>query len=224
MRRIVVIGTGTNVGKTYVASALALGVRRRQPDAAVVALKPIETGVARGESDAQRLASELHVPAIAPLYSFEPALSPHLAAARVGASIDVAAVVAWVRAKELAMHDTTSHVTHELSIVETAGGVFSPLSVSASNFDLARALEPAIWLLVAPDALGVLHDVRATLLALGHAGRRPDHVVLSAARGIDESTGTNARELTRLGIAEPSAVLGHESVVGLERLLHDLLG
>jgi hypothetical protein len=56
--------------------------------------------------------------------------------------------------------------------------------------------------------LGVLHELAATLRALGAAGRVPDHVVLSAARGSDASTGTNADELRRLGIADPALELG----------------
>jgi dethiobiotin synthetase len=188
----------------------------------VVALKPVETGFGRGDSDAERLASALYVPVMPPLYAFEPAISPHLAAARVGVSIEVGAIVDWVLAKE-SLYDTTSHVMH-ISIVETAGGVLSPLSPSKTNLDLARALEPALWLLVAPDALGVLHDLRATLLALDHVGRRPDHVILSAARGVDESTGSNAAELAALGIAEPIAVFGPSGVEGLDRLVERLLG
>ena len=92
------------------------------------------------------------------------------------------------------------------SVVETAGALLSPLAPGVTNFDLARSLEPAIWILVGSDSLGTLHDVSATLEVLRYRGRLPDHVVLSAAR-IDESTGTNAGEMRLLGIAEPSAVL-----------------
>jgi dethiobiotin synthetase len=92
-------------------------------------------------------------------------------------------------------------------LVETAGGVLSPLTPRTSNLDLANALSPAIWVLVAPDALGVLHDVRATLLAMRQLAREPDFVVLSASRARDASTGTNADELARLRIADPVSVL-----------------
>ena len=81
----------------------------------------------------------------------------------------------------------SSHSAH-WTIIETAGGVFSPLALGLSNFELARALEPAIWVLVAADALGVLHDVSATLKAMRASGREPDHLVLSGAREPDAST------------------------------------
>jgi dethiobiotin synthetase len=86
-----------------------------------------------------------------------------------------------------------------VTLVESAGGAFSPLGAGASNVELATALQPALWLLVAPDALGVLHDLRATLGALP---RPPDAVVLSSSRGRDESSGSNAAELAQLGIAQ----------------------
>jgi dethiobiotin synthetase len=109
------------------------------------------------------------------------------------------------------------------SVVETAGGVFSPLSSTAANFELALALDPAIWVLVAADALGVLHDVSATLLAMRARNRVPDHVVLSAARPPDASTGTNAAELAALGIATPSAVLARDDDRGLDALVASLM-
>ena len=92
-----------------------------------------------------------------------------------------------------------------ISLVELAGGAFSPLGVGLTNVDLALALEPALWLLVAPDALGVLHDVTATLRALPRA---PDAVVLSGSRLRDESTGSNARELVSLAITPVLDVVG----------------
>jgi len=105
------------------------------------------------------------------------------------------------------------------SVVETAGAVFSPLSTTATNLELALALEPATWLLVATDSLGVLHDVSATLQAMRARSRAPDHLVLCAARAPDASTGTNAVELAALGIATPTAVLARNDDRGLDALV-----
>ncbi|HET7544579.1 MAG TPA: hypothetical protein VFK05_32135, partial [Polyangiaceae bacterium] len=109
------------------------------------------------------------------------------------------------------------------SVIETAGGVFSPLGPGITNFELALALEPATWVLVAADALGVLHDVSATLKAMRASGRLPDHLVLSGARAPDESTGGNAAELATLGIAAPSANLARDDDSGVSALLDRLL-
>jgi dethiobiotin synthetase len=85
--------------------------------------------------------------------------------------------------------------------------VFSPLGHAKTNLALAELLEPALWILIAPDRLGVLHDVTATLQAMRTLSRIPDFILLSQGAPTDESTGSNAGELTRLGIAEIGAVV-----------------
>jgi dethiobiotin synthetase len=101
--------------------------------------------------------------------------------------------------------------------------VFSPLGIRLSNFDLAMALEPALWILVATDSLGVLHDVSATCEAMAARGRTPDHLVLSQAREPDASTGSNGAELMTLGIATPSALLARNDDRGIAALVDRLL-
>lgn len=193
--RVIVLGTGTDVGKTYVTATLARSLAAR---CSVLALKPIESGVVAGKpGDADAIAdAALHPPAYSP-WRYRAAVSPHLAARVTGASIDVAHVVKWVREQEQA-------ASREVTLVELAGGAFSPLAPGVTNVDLALALGQAAWLLVAPDSLGVLHDVTATLRSLP---RPPDAVVLSRSRAPDASTGTNAAELQRLDIAEVLEVL-----------------
>ena len=56
MRRIVVVGTGTGVGKTTVSVALLRALRCAQPDVQALGVKLIETGLVDGlGSDAQAL-------------------------------------------------------------------------------------------------------------------------------------------------------------------------
>ncbi|HEX4334947.1 MAG TPA: AAA family ATPase [Polyangiaceae bacterium] len=137
-----------------------------------------------------------------PLLAFAEPVSAHLAARRERARISVAKV-----ARALTLHATT---LRGWQVIETAGGAFSPLGPNETNFDLALALDPSIWVVVAPDALGVLHDVRATLLAMRACGREPDHLVLCAAREHDASGGTNAAELPRVGLPKLAAILGRD--------------
>jgi dethiobiotin synthetase len=219
--RLVVLGCGTSVGKTRFCIALlrALAVQ----GAPTVGLKPIESGVAPGTgrapgSDAAALsdAATLRPSRSRPVYALAAPVSPHLAARMEGLRIDEYAAANWVRRAEA---EVAIHVVPHIaiwSIVETAGGVFSPLSDTATNLDLALALEPATWVLIAADALGVLHDVSATLQAMRARNRAPDHLVLCAARARDASTGTNAAELAALGIATPSAVLARDDDRGLD--------
>jgi dethiobiotin synthetase len=204
--RVVVLGTGTAVGKTYVTTHLARALAARDPARPVLALKPLETGVTDPRaSDAASLDGVAHLatpPTPHPLFAFPLPLSPHLAAHRAGTEVSLPAIVRWANA-------ATLHYTTTLTVLlETAGGVFSPLTPSATNFDLACALEPSVWLLVAPDAIGVLHDLTATLFAMRARRRLPDLVVLTAARPTDPSTGANAFELEALAICRVAAVLG----------------
>ena len=193
--RVVILGTGTDVGKTYVTASLARGLLEH---VAVIALKPIESGVASGAAgDAGVIAAAAgHAPALSP-WRFPRPVSPHLGARESGAPITIAEVAAWVTAQE-------KLGAAPVSLIELAGGAFSPLGPGLTNVDLALALEPAVWLLVAPDALGVLHDVTASLRAMPRA---PDAVVLSGSRPPDESTGSNADELARLGIVDVLEVI-----------------
>lgn len=193
--RVVILGTGTDVGKSFVTARLAQGLRAH---ASVLALKPIESGVADGAlGDAGAIAEAAAHTARLSRWRFPRPVSPHLGAREQGLALDVDEVAAWVAEEEQA-------AAAQVLLVETAGGAFSPLGVGVTNVDLARALEPALWLLVAPDSLGVLHDVTATLRALPRA---PDALVLSGARAPDQSSGSNAAELSRLGIAEVLEVL-----------------
>jgi dethiobiotin synthetase len=200
-----VLGTGTAVGKTFVTCAVARALRRRLPATPIVGLKPIETGMsATTRSDASMLETVsfgASPPVHHPLYSFAAPLSPHRAAAMENTRISVDTIVDWLHA----YNHTLPYNTWQL--VETAGGVFSPLAPSVTNAQLALALEPSIWMLVGADALGVLHDLTATLEAMRHLARSPDLIVLSAAR-VDGSTGGNALEARELGIAMPVATLG----------------
>jgi dethiobiotin synthetase len=192
--RVVVLGTGTDVGKTYVTACLARGLRELD---SVLALKPVESGVGAEAGDAGAIAVAAgHAPLLSP-WRFRRPVSPHLAAREQGATIDVSEVAGWVAVQE-------QQKASQVVLIELAGGAFTPLALGQTNVDLARALEPAIWVLVAPDSLGVLHDLSATLRALP---RPPDAVLLSEAHRADESSGSNAAELSRLGICEVLEVI-----------------
>jgi dethiobiotin synthetase len=212
--RIVLVGTGTSVGKTWVATELLRELQRRGVRA--IGLKPIESGVTEGSpTDAEQLAHLSSTSPATPPYRFAEPISPHLAARRAGVGIELDRALTYVQA-----HESSSPGA---LVVETAGGLFSPLSESTTCFELARALDPARWVLVAADALGVIHDVMAALLAAKARGRAPDLVVLSAARASDASTGSNAAELARLGIVPRPFALGRNDSAGISALVDALL-
>lgn len=194
--RLILLGTGTDVGKTYVGCQIARAWRDHLGP--VLGLKPVESGFDDSRvGDAAELRKAASFSPL-PLYRFAPPISPHLAARQVETEIQLQRVVHWVREEEDAFFgrnlESTSPGT--LTIVETAGGVFSPLSASATNLDLLRLMGDAKVILIAPDALGVLHDVQATLRAM--APTRVDLLVLSESRPRDASTGSNQAELEGL--------------------------
>jgi dethiobiotin synthetase len=77
------------------------------------------------------------------------------------------------------------------------------LSDEETNADVALLYgERALVVLVAPDRLGVLHDVGACVRAAEADGIMFAAVALSAPAQGDASTGTNAAEIERLGLAD----------------------
>jgi dethiobiotin synthetase len=147
---VVVLGTGTEIGKTEVSASLLRGARAAGHQ--VVGLKPVLTGSDEPD-DAVRLGAAAGL-TVRPLFEFEPPISPHLAARAAGAEISLTAVGEWV----------TAHA-REVTLVETAGGMLSPLSDRTTNLDLAVALQPASVVLVTSARLGVLHNVAAAIVA-----------------------------------------------------------
>ena len=90
--RVVVLGTGTDVGKTFITAGIARGLARHR---SVLALKPIESGVtAEATSDADVIASAAGHPPVLSRWRFTRPVSPHLAARDAGITVQVPEVVA----------------------------------------------------------------------------------------------------------------------------------
>jgi dethiobiotin synthetase len=182
---VIVTGTGTGIGKTHVSEALLRALS--DSFARVVGLKPVETGVAEGErSDRERLesASSFHVQHSG--YLFAAPVSPHLAARESGQTIEAGVLQSIVaRVREQA----------DLTLVELAGGLFTPLSPFLLNVDVVRSLGADFVLLVAPDRLGVLHDVLAATTAAATRGVTFNAIALVAPEVADSATSRNLLEL-----------------------------
>jgi dethiobiotin synthetase len=164
-----IAGTGTEVGKTYVAAAVVRGLKARGH--AVDALKPVASGFdpARPEaSDAGVLLAALGEPITAPSvqritpWRFTAPLSPPLAARREGRRLDADDVFALCRMRVREAGPT-------LVVVEAAGGLMSPIDDSRTMLDLAAALEAPV-LLVAGSYLGTISHVLTAVEALRGRG------------------------------------------------------
>lgn len=198
---VVVTGTGTGIGKTYAAAALVATWHRvlaeRGLPASVAGLKPVESG---GTEDGDLLGrmSTFHVKRFQAPYLLRRPVSPHLAARDEGIRIDLERI-----------RDVVDRVREEADavVVELPGGLYSPLDGRTTNADLTRELAPSRTVLVAPDRLGVLHDVTAALRASSADGVPIHAIVLSSPLEPDASTGTNATELAALTDVPVAAVL-----------------
>lgn len=186
-RRFVIVGTDTGVGKTVVSAAIvgALGA---------CYWKPVQAGL-DGETDSQAVARLSGAPAerIFPeAWRLRRAASPHLAAHDEGVSIDVAAL--------------KPPRCDGCLVIETAGGVMTPLSDRALTIDaLERWRFPAI--LVARTSLGTINHSLLTLEALRRRAIQVMGIVFSgdadagAQRAIETMGG--ARILGRLPKLDP---------------------
>ena len=183
-RHVVVTGTGTGVGKTVLSGLLVRRLVRR--GRTVRAFKPLCSG---GRDDALHLEAALgglqSLDEINP-WHFDAALSPALAARLERRRVDLAQVLAHVRARAAGAG---------LVLVEGAGGLLSPLTADGDTRDLILRLR-AIPVLVASNRLGVLHDVRAALGGLPPSFRQRAPVVLMDPAKADASTARNARCLS----------------------------
>lgn len=157
-----VTGTDTEVGKTHVSCLLlkqyaAKGLK-------VIGMKPIAAGCewVNGEwvnEDVQKLIAASNVKAPLDLinpYCFKEPIAPHLAAEKVGVTIEIQTIVnAFKQLQTMA----------DVVIVEGAGGFLVPLNAKANMADLAIALGlPTI--LVVGLRLGCINHTLLTVEAI----------------------------------------------------------
>lgn len=156
---VVVAGTGTEVGKTWVgARALhhlrASGVR-------VAARKPVQSFVPGvGPTDAELLAGATgeEPEEVCPRHRwYETAMAPPMAAEALGRPAirlaDLLAELVWPESVDV-------------GLVEAVGGPRSPLAADGDTVDLVRGLAPDLVVLVADPGLGSINAVRLALAPL----------------------------------------------------------
>jgi dethiobiotin synthetase len=164
MGAIFITGSGTDVGKTFVAAAL---IRRLKAQGlSVEALKPVVSGYNPDNpagSDPAVLLEALALPmteenlAKTSPWRFRAPLSPDMAAATEGRAIDMGAVAAFCARAVSAAKDAL--------VIEGAGGVMSPVGAQQTQADLMSALDiPVIF--VAGSYLGAISHALTGLDAL----------------------------------------------------------
>lgn len=158
MKGAFITATGTGVGKTWLASALATACVQRGKR--VAAIKPIETGVDPDPIDALELARACNQEGLAyaeGLYRAKEPLAPYAIEKRGGPAVGSLRVLSK-RVRELG-------ADADYTIVEGVGGVLVPLDRDHTIADLAAQLDLQT-VLVARNALGVLSYTLTAVEAL----------------------------------------------------------
>lgn len=183
--RVLVSGTGTEVGKTWVAAAAARELRRE--GFSVAARKPAQSyEPGEGPTDAEVLgeATDEDPERICPPHRWYPvAMAPPMAAEVLESppfTIDDLV-------EELRWPDDAT-----VGLVESAGGPRSPLAADGDTVDLARRLRPDLVLLVADAGLGTINATRLGAEAFG------DAPLLAVLNRFDPEDGLHRRNLAWL--------------------------
>jgi dethiobiotin synthase len=173
-RVVVVTGTSTGVGKTVVTSALAAVCAARGEQLVVV--KPVQTGVADGDCDADTVHA-LTGCAVQEHTALDEPLAPETAARRAGVAIPPVAEHADRVKVHTEFHDTV--------VVEGAGGLLVRLDTEGGTLlDLTTWLherDVAVEVVVVCAAgLGTLNHAELTVGALRARGLEPRGLVIGS--------------------------------------------
>ena len=178
MSGLFITGTDTGVGKTTIAAAIAMAMKKRGLNVGV--MKPLQSGL---DSDADILMAAAEVDddkSLVVPYSFKEPVAPTFAARLEGVSIDLDRIrTAYAK---LALR-------HEPMIVEGAGGIMVPLIENKKESylfsDLAEELELKTVIVARPG----LGTVNHTLLTIDHARKKGLHVACIIINGYPENPG-----------------------------------
>jgi dethiobiotin synthetase len=174
-----ITGTDTGVGKTVLTALLARYLHER--GVRVAALKPICSG---GRGDARTLYAALDgrlaLDKINP-WHFRTPIAPLLAARRERKRVKLSQVLVHIRAMQ-------KHF--DVLLIESAGGLLSPLGEKFDSRDLIAALR-ATPIVVCPNRLGAVNQVLLTLASLPCDAAAKACVVLISSSRPDSSAAAN---------------------------------
>jgi len=162
-----ITGTDTDIGKTVATSAFLNLMRAAGSDA--VPMKPVQTGCTEAAEKFMDLDLCMNLGNLSDtgierslmnLYEFETPCSPHLAAEKAGAKIELG------RIRDACLKLMNKH---DCVLVEGAGGVLVPLNKNETMLDLMVMLALPV-VVVARPGLGTINHTLMTLKVLRDAG------------------------------------------------------
>ncbi len=215
-RGFFITGTDTDAGKTVAAAAVLVSLLASGIDA--VPMKPVQTGGAFSEEGmyspdvdfclcmAELKAERDELRDMVP-YIYEPACSPHLAAALEGREIS------FERIKE-ALRNLLEK--HECVVVEGAGGLLAPIGEDTSMIDLMAALDLPV-ILVARPGLGTINHTLLSVRELERSGLNLYGIIFC------ETTGGGSRQIEQNNV-ETISRLAKTRVLGRIAHIPELAG
>jgi dethiobiotin synthetase len=192
-----VLGTHTEVGKTWVSVQLLRAARQR--GLRVAARKPVQSFAPDGSAtDAEQLSAATGEPAkqvCAAVRCYELAMAPPMAADRLNkpriTAADLLAELSWPPALDL-------------GLIESVGGPRSPMTHDADSAEFIERTRPDCLLLVADAGLGSLNAIRLSLSCLPAL---PVYVMLNRFDARDP-----LHQLNRTWLHERYAIHTHQNV------------
>jgi len=173
-RDLFITGTDTAVGKTVLSALLVAALERKY-------WKPVQTGATEGtdRETVMKLAGVDPKQTFPESYLFDAPVSPHLAASRQGAVIDLRRI----RRPE----------SSDPLVIEGAGGLMVPINDESFMIDLMRQLDAPV-VVAARTALGTINHTLLTVKAIRDAQLDLRGVVM-----IGKEDADNRRAVERYG-------------------------
>ncbi len=161
-----VVGTDTDVGKTFVTAGITYMMKKHHHH--IIPYKPVQSGgeIKEGKMISPDISFIKYVSNIDEpyekmnTYCFKDAVSPHIAGEREAVIFDQ---------KKVIEHYNQLVDTYDYTIVEGAGGIVVPLSRNYYLYDLIKALDTPV-IVVARAGVGTINHTVLTTEFLKHVG------------------------------------------------------
>jgi dethiobiotin synthetase len=172
---VFIAGTGTDVGKTYIGSALCASLY--QKNVAIAPFKPIE-------SDCLMTANKLYAKdAMMYFDAVDKTISDNIITPFRFKQTCSTARAATINHQKIILSDILNHINehnnhNSILIVEGAGGMLSPFCYDGLTIDLAKKLSLPI-ILVASNKIGVINDVLLNLDLFTKHNLKCEYIILN---------------------------------------------
>jgi dethiobiotin synthetase len=163
-RPLFVTGTGTGVGKTHAVCGLIDVIARR--GFKVAGFKPIETGVRKEPEDGLLLRAAMSKFVHNPVLLLDTICPVRY---ELAAAPDVARMTETINWGVIDAAFKVCQETSDIVIIEGAGGALTPVENERYSFDIAKRYSARL-LVIANDALGMIHNLLCTIETLSYKG------------------------------------------------------